>query len=114
MKKKILSLILSLAVAFPCAEALFASAEAGGAPENAGTAAGTQISTEREFRVLSAERGSGLFAFAREHAGERITLALNCSEREAAFTPPGETLWSEGASGGMIGPYGFAVALSRG
>ena len=67
-----------------------------------------------EFRVLSAERGSGLFAFAREHAGERITLALNCSEREAAFTPPGETLWSEGASGGMIGPYGFAVALSRG
>ena len=55
MKKKILSLILSLAVAFPCAEALFASAEAGGASENAGTAAGTQISTEREFRVLSAE-----------------------------------------------------------
>ena len=60
-----------------------------------------------EFRTLSAERGTGLFAFAREYEGERVAVALNCSERTETFTPAGEMLWSEGLVGGKIEPYGL-------
>ena len=67
-----------------------------------------------EFRTLSAERGSGLFAFAREYEGERVNVALNCSERTENFAPAGEMLWSEGLIGGKIEPYGFAVSIERG
>ena len=67
-----------------------------------------------EFRALDARRGSGLFAFAREYGGERVNVALNCSERAENFAPAGELLWSEGLAGGKIGPYGFAVSIERG
>lgn len=67
-----------------------------------------------EFRALDARRGSGLFAFAREYEGERVIVALNCSERTENFAPAGEMLWPEGLIGGKIEPYGFAVSIERG
>ena len=67
-----------------------------------------------DFRCVSAERGSGLFAFSREYGGERVYVALNCSDRAEKCALPGEKLWSEGLVAGKIGPYGFAVTVLRG
>ena len=67
-----------------------------------------------EFRLLCAKRGSGLLAFARECAEERVRVYINCSDSAADCEVEGETLFSEGLGGGKIGPYGFAVTLERG
>ena len=67
-----------------------------------------------EFRLLCAQRGSGLFAFARECAGERVKVYINCSDSAADCDVEGGTLFSEGLGGGKIGPYGFAVTQERG
>lgn len=67
-----------------------------------------------DFRCISAERGSGLFAFSREYGGERVYVAVNCSDRAEKCALPGEKLWSEGLEADKIGPYGFAVTVSRG
>ena len=67
-----------------------------------------------EFRALSAERGSGLFAFSREYGGELVRVYLNSSERAERCDILGESLFSRDAEGGKIGPYGFAVTLERG
>ena len=67
-----------------------------------------------DFRCISAERGSGLFAFSREYGGERVYVAVNCSDRAEKCALPGEKLWSEGLEADKIGPYGFAVTVLRG
>ena len=67
-----------------------------------------------DFRCISAERGSGLFAFSREYGGERVYVAVNCSDRAEKCALPGEKLWTEGLEADKIGPYGFAVTVLRG
>ena len=59
-----------------------------------------------DFRVLSAEKGSGLFAFTRGG----VTVCLNASDDMAQL--PGVTgvpLGADGLDGGRLAPWGFAV-----
>ena len=62
------------------------------------------------FRVVSAERGSGLFAFERRFGCGSVTVCLNASEERARMPEiGGAPLWAEGLEGGVLGPFGFAV-----
>ena len=63
-----------------------------------------------DFSVISAEKGSGLFAFTRRYKGGYVTVCLNASDDMAQL--PGVTgapIWAEGFDGGQLGPWGFAV-----
>ena len=65
-----------------------------------------------DFRVLSANPGSGLLAFARSFGGETVTVCLNCSPDKAE--PPavsGVEYWSEGLENGSLSGFGFAVLV---
>ena len=62
------------------------------------------------FRVVSAERGSGLFAFERRFGCGSVTVCLNASEERARMPEiGGAPLWAEGLEGGVLGSFGFAV-----
>ena len=62
------------------------------------------------FRVLRAEAGERLLIYAREAAGERLTVAINAGERSACLPQaPADVLWAEGLEGASLGAYSFAV-----
>lgn len=65
-----------------------------------------------DFRVLRAESGSGLLAFARRFGGETVTAALNCAPEPAALPIlPGAEYWAEGLEKGELAGFGFAVLV---
>ncbi len=68
-----------------------------------------------DFRVLSAQPGSGLLVFSRSFGGQRVTVALNCSPGAAALPPlAGRTHWAEGLEDGGLAGFGFAVLVDAG
>ncbi len=62
-----------------------------------------------DFRVVSAESGSGLFIFERRYEGKALTVCLNAYDAAAKLEPAGKTLWAEGLENGVLAPWGFAV-----
>lgn len=65
-----------------------------------------------DFRVLRAETGSGLLAFARRFQGERVTVAFNCSPEPAELPAcPGGVYWAEGLENHTLEGFGFAVLV---
>ena len=68
-----------------------------------------------DFRVLSAQPGSGLLVFSRSFGGQRVAVALNCSPGAAALPPlAGRTHWAEGLEDGGLAGFGFAVLVDAG
>ena len=65
-----------------------------------------------DFRILQAERGSGLLIFARSFSGEKVTVCLNCWP-EPADLPPlhGTAYWSEERENGRLAGFGFAILV---
>lgn len=65
-----------------------------------------------DFRVLRAETGSGLLAFARHFQGETVTVALNCSPDRAALSDlAGDVYWAEGCGSQGLEAFGFVVLV---
>lgn len=62
------------------------------------------------FRVESAESGSGLLIYSRRYEEQKVTVALNVSSVPAFIHPAnGCACWSEGLVESTLSPYGFAV-----
>lgn len=62
------------------------------------------------FRIIQAERGSGLFAYERRYGGRAVYLYLNaCGVPARVPEAPGELLWSDGLENGVLSGWGFAV-----
>lgn len=63
-----------------------------------------------DFRMLSAEQGSGLIVFRRELGSSAVTVCINTGPGSAELpTPDGALYWSERFHSGCLSPGGFAV-----
>ena len=62
------------------------------------------------FRVLRAEFGERLLIYAREHGGERLTVAINAGEESVQLPEaPANVLWSEGLEDAALAAYSFVM-----
>ena len=65
-----------------------------------------------DFRVLCAESGSKLLAFARRFGDETVTVVLNCSPDSAALPAlSGRPYWAEGLENSKLAGFGFAILV---
>lgn len=65
-----------------------------------------------EYRTIHAERGSGLYLYARGTESDKIIIAMNVSETAARLPDLDGTeriLWQEGLSGRELAPMGWAL-----
>ena len=63
-----------------------------------------------DFRVVSAERGSGLIIYAREYCNQRVTICINRGGKAADLDEEyGKLHWSEGLDHRKLYDHGFAV-----
>lgn len=63
-----------------------------------------------QFRVVQAERGSGLFVFARQYGDSTVTVCLNAGDAAAPLPRIcGRPLWAQDLADGALGAWGFAV-----
>ena len=66
-----------------------------------------------DFRMVSAEPGSGLIIYARKLGGQIITVCINRGQAAAGLpNMDGTCYWSEGLEGGSLAAGGFAVFSS--
>ena len=62
------------------------------------------------FRVLRAEFGERLLIYAREHGGERLTVAINAGEESVQLPEaPANVLWGEGLEDAALAAYSFVM-----
>ena len=61
------------------------------------------------FRLVSAEKGSGLLVFERALNGGGTVICLNASDCSAEIGQRDREIWSEGLNGMRLCPWGFAV-----
>ena len=62
------------------------------------------------FRVLRAESGERLLVYAREHGGERLTVAINAGEESVQLLEaPANVLWGEGLEDAALAAYSFVM-----
>lgn len=62
------------------------------------------------FRMISAEQGSGLIIYARSLEHQTVTICINRSDRAATLREiPGSLWWSDGFDGNALAGNGFAV-----
>ena len=62
------------------------------------------------FRVLRAESGERLLVYAREHGGERLTVAINAGEESVQLPEaPANVLWGEGLEDAALAAYSFVM-----
>ena len=63
-----------------------------------------------DFRVVSAERGSGLIIYAREYCNRRVTICINRGDKAVDLDEEyGKLHWSEGLDHRKLYDHGFAV-----
>ena len=63
-----------------------------------------------DFRVVSAERGSGLIIYAREYCNQRVTICINRGGKAVDLDEEyGKLHWSEGLDHRKLYDHGFAV-----
>ena len=63
-----------------------------------------------DFRVVSAERGSGLIIYAREYCNQRVTICINRGGKAVDLDEEyGKLHWSEGLDHRKLCDHGFAV-----
>ena len=63
-----------------------------------------------DFRVVSAERGSGLIIYAREYCNQRVTTCINRGSKAVDLDEEyGKLHWSEGLDHRKLYDHGFAV-----
>ncbi len=62
------------------------------------------------FRMISAEPGTGLIVYERSDDSGKVTVAINSGQGSARLPVPiGEPYWQQGLSGGTLAGGGFAV-----
>lgn len=67
-----------------------------------------------EYRTVHAERGSGLYIYARKTDSDTIIIAMNVSDTVCRLPESGcvgQVLWQEGLAGRELSPMGWAVFL---
>lgn len=67
-----------------------------------------------DFRMLSAERGSGLIVFRRKTSDQSVTVCINCGNAAAQFLQiSGKPFWTKGLEGDRLAPWGFAIFVDE-
>lgn len=65
-----------------------------------------------DFRIGSADAGSGMLVFSRRYGAQTVTVALNAGPAPACLPPiAGQIYWAEGLTENAVSPYGFAVIV---
>ena len=59
---------------------------------------------------MRAESGERLLVYAREHGGERLTVAINAGEESVQLPEaPANVLWGEGLEDAALAAYSFVM-----
>lgn len=64
------------------------------------------------FRIESAEVGSGMLTFSRQYEAQTVTVALNAGPMPSCLPSiSGQIHWAEGLTENILSPYGFVVIV---
>ena len=67
-----------------------------------------------DFRMLSAQPGSGLLVYSRRAGSQRVTVCLNRGPATAALPIKcGSPYWAEHLTGNHLSPHGFAIFVDE-
>ena len=67
-----------------------------------------------DFRMLSAQPGSGLLVYSRRAGSQRVIVCLNRGSSQAALPGTcGSPYWAEHLTGNRLSPHGFAIFVDE-